>query len=168
MKKYINALGMILLAIVAMTSCKEEEGTTPGTDGAPAITLYQYAVEAPEYNPDNDLRIRIAANNQVTEAYYLVETTADKNAHVEANGETGYMTYVVENGTKIEGISGESNTDITLTNLQGEYTITVVGVNGSNMTSKEVTFTGLAWEDVVTGTYVFGTTSVDGALQPLS
>ena len=27
MKKYINALGMILLAIVAMTSCKEEEGT---------------------------------------------------------------------------------------------------------------------------------------------
>ena len=66
MKKYINALGMILLAIVAMTSCKEEEGTTPGTDGAPAITLYEYAVEAPEYNPDNDLRIRIAANNQVT------------------------------------------------------------------------------------------------------
>lgn len=58
MKKYINALGMILLAIVAMTSCKEEEGTTPGTDGAPAITLYEYAVEAPEYNPDNDVTIR--------------------------------------------------------------------------------------------------------------
>lgn len=162
MKKYINALGMILLAIVAMTSCKEEEGTTPGTDGAPAITLYQYAVEAPEYNPDNDVRIRIAANNQVSEAYYLAETTADKNAHVEADGETGYMTYVVENGTKIEGISGESSADITLTNLQGEYSITVVGVNGSNMASQEVTFTGLAWEDVATGTYVFGTTSVDG------
>ena len=162
MKKYINALGMILLAIVAMTSCKEEEGTTPGTDGAPAITLYQYAVEAPEYNPDNDVRIRIAANNQVTEAYYLAETTADKNAHVEADGETGYMTYVVENGTKIEGISGESSADITLTNLQGEYTITVVGVNGSNMASQEVTFAGLAWEDVVTGTYVFGTTSASG------
>lgn len=163
MKKYINALGMMLLTIVAMTSCKEEEGTTPGTDGAPAITLYEYTVEAPEYNPDNDVRIRIAANNQVSEAYYLVETTADKKAHVEANGEIGYMTYVVENGTKIEGISGESNTDITLTNLQGEYTITVVGVNGSNMTSKEVTFIGLAWENVVTGTYVFGTSSTEGS-----
>lgn len=162
MKKYINALGMVLLAIMAMTSCKEEEGTTPGTDEAPAITLYQYAVEAPEYNPDNDVRIRIAANNQVSEAYYLTETTADKKAHVEAEGETGYMTYVVENGTKIEGISGESNADIVLTNLQGECAITVVGVNGSNMTSQEVVFTGLAWEDVATGTYVFGTKSVQG------
>lgn len=162
MKKYINTLGMILLAIVAMTSCKEEEGTTPGTDGAPAITLYQYTVEAPEYNPDNDVRIRIAANNQVNEAYYLAEPVTDKKARVEENGETGYMTYVVENGTQIEGISGASDADIILTNLQGEYAITVVGVNGNNMTSKEVLFTGLAWNDVATGTYVFGTTSLSG------
>lgn len=162
MRKYINALGMILLAIVAMTSCKEEEGTTPGTDGAPAITLYQYAVQAPEYNPDNDIRIRIATNNQVKEAYYLVEPTSEKTALVEEKGETGYMAYVTENGTKIEGISETSSADITLTNIQGECSITVVGVNGGNMTSQEVLFTGLAWNDVATGTYVFGTASISG------
>lgn len=162
MKKYINALGMILLTIMALTSCKEEAGTTPGTDGAPAITLYQYAAEAPEYNPDNDIRIRIATNNQVAEAYYLAEPVTDKTARIESDGESGYMTYVIENGTKVEGISGASNVDVMLTDLQGEYAITVVGINGSNMTSQEVLFTGLSWTDVTTGTYVFGTTSMSG------
>lgn len=39
MKKYINALGMILLTILALTCCKEEAGTTPGTDGAHYINM---------------------------------------------------------------------------------------------------------------------------------
>lgn len=162
MKKYINVLGMIFLTIMAFTSCKEEAGTTPGTDSDPAITLYQYTAQAPEYNPDNDVRIRIAANNQVAEAYYLVESVADKAAKVEDMGETGYMSYVIENGTKVEGVSGTSNTDIMVTGVQGECSITVVGVNGSNLTSSEILFTGLAWEDVVTGTYEFGKVSISG------
>lgn len=163
MKKYINVLGMILLTIMAFTSCKEEAGTTPGTDSDPAITLYQYSAQAPEYNPDNDVRIRIAANSQVAEAYYLVEAVDDKAAKIKDMGESGYMDYVIENGTKVEGVSGASNIDIMVTGVQGECAITVVGVNGSNLTSSEIHFTGLAWKDVVTGTYQFGTQSASGA-----
>lgn len=162
MKKYINVLGMIFLTIMAFTSCKEEAGTTPGTDSDPAITLYQYSAQAPEYNPDNDVRIRIAANSQVAEAYYLVETVDDKTAKLEDMGETGYMSYVIENGEKIEGVSGVSNTDIMVTGIQGKCAITVVGLSGSSMVSSEILFTGLAWEDVVTGTYQFGSVSVSG------
>lgn len=162
MKKYINVLVMFFLTILVFTSCKEEAGTVPGTDGTPVITLYQYAAEAPEYNPDNDLRIRVAANSQVSEAYYLVEPVTDKTERIKDLGETGYMIYVLDNGEKIEGISGASNADIMVTDVQGQCAITVVGTNGSNMSSKEVLFNGLTWNDVVTGTYVFGTKSIQG------
>ena len=43
-------------------------------------------------------------------------------------GENGYMDYVISNGTKIEGVSGNSNVDIFLTDLVGNYSITVVAI----------------------------------------
>jgi hypothetical protein len=153
MKKYIY-LFSVLFATVAMTSCVEEEGTVPGNDSSPAVTIYQYVVSKP-LNADNDVAIRVAANNRTTEAYYLAEKTVDKNTRIASLGEDGYNDYVVSNGVKLSEISGESNADVTLTDLYGEYTITAVAVGDGKKTSAATVFNGLDWTTVATGTYYF-------------
>lgn len=158
MKKYLYSLFVVLLATLTMTSCKEDEGTEPGNDAEPVVTIYQYAAARPN-NPDNDVIIRLAANSKTSEAYYLAELSADKESRISSMGESGYADYVIENGTKINGISGASSSDVTITDLYGTYTITVVAVNGNQKTSSETTFTGLDWEDVATGTYYYGASS---------
>lgn len=150
MKKYINHLFMLLLATATMTSCAEEEGTEPGNDPNPGVVLYQYKPDA-SYNADNDVMLRIAANNRTVEAYYLVEPTPEKKARVASLGESGYMDHVIQNGTKVEGISGASNADVMLTGLIDSYAITVVAVNENVKTATETTFVGLKWEPLGTG-----------------
>jgi hypothetical protein len=154
MKKYIYSLFSVLLAAVVLTSCTENEGTTPGNDPNPVVTIYKYQVAKP-LNPDNDVTLRFAANNKTEQAYYLAEKTADMNTHVTSMGEEGYKDYVVQNGIKLNDISGVSNADVTLTDLAGEYTITAVAVGSGKKTSAKVAFTGLIWTDVATGTYNF-------------
>jgi hypothetical protein len=156
MKKYIYKLCIALIA-ATFVSCSEEEGTNPGSDPKPAVTVYQYKVSKP-YNVDNDVIIRFATNNQTTEAYYLPEKSTDVNARIASIGEDAYADYVVENGTKLTDVSGESNVDVTLTDLYGEYTITAVAVGKGTKTSAKTTFTGLDWADVATGTYYFSAT----------
>lgn len=152
MKKYIYNIFAVLLAATVMTSCAEEEGTNPGGDSAPHVTIFDYEAASP-YNPDNDIQLRLAANNQTEAAYYLAELTADKEAYVAANGEAAYSDYVVENGTQVEGISGESTADLTLTGLIGEYTITVVAVKGNTKVASEVEFFGIEWTTIGIGIY---------------
>jgi hypothetical protein len=158
MKKYIYRLFGVLLAatviVSSMTSCAEDEGTEPGNDSKPVATVYQYKVSKP-LNADNDVLFRVATNSRTTEAYYLAEKTTDKNARVASVGEAGYTEYVVSNGTKLAGVSGESNVDVTLTDLFGEYSITVVAVGSGTKTTAEISFTGLDWRDVAKGTYQF-------------
>jgi len=149
MKKNIYQLFIALLAFGFITSCVDDEGTLPGNDSEPVATVYQYAPSRP-YNADNDIIIRVAANDKTVEAYYLVEKTADISM-----SESAYMDYVVSNGTKLAGISGESTADVILTNLFGDYTITVVAVGNGTKTSAKTTFSGLDWTDVATGTYYF-------------
>ncbi len=155
MKKYIYQLLAVLFAVFLAVSCTVDEGTTPGTDSDPVITIYQYTPELP-YNSDNDVILRFAANSKTDEAYYLVEPTKDKNSHVASMGESGYNDYVVSNGNKLTEISGESDEDVTITDLFGSYTISAVAVNGSKKTRSEVSFLGLDWEDVVSGVYWYG------------
>lgn len=150
MKKYIYSLFLMILVAVGMISCSVDDGTNPGNDSKPNVVVYQFTPKAP-YNSDNDLLIRIAANNKVGEAYYLAETTVDKEAHVTSMGKEGYMDYVIKNGTKIEGLSGTSDSDVTVTGMVGEYTITVVAVNGNDKMAVETTFTGLKWESIGMG-----------------
>lgn len=144
MKKYIYRLFMVLLATATMTSCKEDEGTEPGNDPAPSVLIYQYQPEKP-YNPDNDVMLRFATNNKTAEVYYLAEKAEDKESHITSMGKEGYKDYVIENGTKLSDVSGESNVDVTLTGFIGEYVITAVAVNGGAKTSSETTFIGLEW-----------------------
>ncbi|MCS2314138.1 hypothetical protein NXW44_07845 [Phocaeicola vulgatus] len=154
-KRYIYSLFAVLFVSAILTSCTEEEGTNPGNDSVPSIIIYQYAASRPN-NPDNDIVVRFAANNKTSEAYYLVEKTTEKEAHVSSMGEEGYKDYVVSNGVKIDGISGASNADVTITDLYGAYTITAVAVSGNVKSASETSFTGLEWNDVASGIYYFG------------
>ena len=153
MRKYINKLFAGVLATATITSCTVEEGTVPGNDKEPNVVVYSYTAKKP-YNEDNDVTLRLAFNNKVESAYYLAEKASEKEAKVATMGEEGYMDYVVSNGTKINEVA--SNTDLTLTDMYGKYAITVVAVNGNKKASAVTEFTGLEWEDVVTGTYRFG------------
>lgn len=161
MKKYIYNIFIILLAIASMTSCAEDEGTEPGNDPNPMVTVYQYKPGKP-YNADNDVTLRFATNNKTAEVYYLAETTEEKDAHISSMGKDAYMDYVIKNGTKVSDISGTSNVDVTLTDMYGEYTITAVAVGNGAKASYEAVFVGLDWTDVITGTYFFAQQSVDG------
>ena len=114
MRKYINTLFMGLLIAASITSCSEEQGI-----------IYQYA-PGEGYNADNDIKLRISANSQTQEAYYLCELTSEKADFIEINGEAAYMDQVTEKGIKLEEISGTSNQDVVVTGLIGDYTITAV------------------------------------------
>ena len=162
MKKYIYNLFMVLLAVATMTSCTEDLGTELGSDSMPAVTIYQYKAARPN-NPDNDLAVRFATNNKVSELYYLSEKTADKKAFITTNGEDSYLDHVIEKGIKVTEISGASNADVVLKDLYGEYTITAVAVGGGSKVAFNTTFSGLAWTDVVAGTYQFATQSIAGS-----
>lgn len=162
MKKYIESLLLLCVAAFTLTACSEEEGTNPGGDGNPNVVVYQYAPGQP-YNADNDVTLRFATNNKVEAVYYLSEPEADYNAHISEMGEAGYNDYVVENGTQVEGIEGQSNVDVTLTDMMGTYYITAVAVSGNQKKAYTTTFTGLAWEDVVSGTYIFNAQPVSGS-----
>lgn len=158
MRKYIYRLFAVLLTATVMTSCSEEEGTNPGSDATPSVLIYQYAVSDP-YNPDNDTFLRLAANSATREAYYLTEATAAMEENLASMGEDGYMNYVIENGEKVDGISGASNADVYITGLSGANTITVVAVNGNAKTYRTAHFTGLTWEPYGTGYWVDGVIS---------
>ncbi|MCI1647821.1 MAG: hypothetical protein LKI39_08245 [Bacteroides sp.] len=152
MKKSIFTYFLALLGIVAISSCSDDEGTAIGNDSKPAATVYQYPVTSSDgdYSTDSDVRIRIATNNKVENAYYLAETVTAKEAYISSNGEDGYNQYVVSKGIKVTFSDGVA--DIIVTDLFGNNAITVVaeGKNGE-LTSQETTFYGYKWNDICTG-----------------
>lgn len=129
MIKYISYLFYALLSVFAFASCAQHEGTEPGNDGSPKVTVYTFKPGAP-YNADNDLQLRLATNSQTSEVYYLAELASQKETNVASMGEYGYMDYVVEKGKKVEGLGGNSSADIVVTDMIGTYSITIVAVNG--------------------------------------
>lgn len=154
MKKYIYKFILVFIVFATISSCKDEQGTEPGNDKNPIVTVYSYAATRPN-NPDNDIVLRFATNSKTSECYYLVEKAEDKKTRIASIGEDGYKDYVISKGTKLEGISGVSNVDAIVTDLYGAYTITAVAVGNGMKFSTETTFTGLDWTDVATGTYTF-------------
>ena len=160
MKKYF-IMSLAAALTFCFTSCKEDNGTEPGTDSQPAATIYTYEPSAP-LNPDNDVNIRFVCNSKTSEAYYLVEKTTEKEAH--KMSEAAYADFVVANGTKLQLTedkhSGGKVSEVTVAGLLGDYTITAVAANGGTKTSATKTFKGLMWEDVVTGTYMYSNANV--------
>ena len=145
--------GAILAAAALMVSCSEDQVNTPGNDAQPKVSIYTYTPELP-YNPDNDVALRFAANQQTESAYYLIESTDDMNARLTSAGEAGYIDYVVSNGTKIT-LDSNSVADAMATDLMGSCTISVAAVGNGGKSLSQVEFVGLQWETVATGTYYF-------------
>lgn len=160
MKKYF-IMSLAAALTFCFTSCKEDNGTEPGTDSQPAATIYTYEPSAP-LNPDNDVNIRFVCNSKTSEAYYLVEKTTEKEAR--KMSEAAYADFVVANGTKLQLTedkhSGGKVSEVTVAGLLGDYTITAVAANGGTKTSATKTFRGLIWEDVVKGTYMYSNANV--------
>lgn len=154
MKRYAISYLLLLLCGAFLASCSDEQGTEPGNDSSPVVTIYQYTASSP-YNSDNDAIFRVAANSATKEAYYLAELTDDMESRLSSLGEDAYMEYVIANGTQLSNISGDSSDDFVLTDLYGTYTITVVGVGSGKNSYSTDTFTGIDWDDVVDGTYYF-------------
>lgn len=141
MKRYLYSL-LIAAAAVATVACSEDEGTTPGSDAAPMVTIYTY--DAPSgYNADESLTVRPCPNSRVDAMYILAELKADKEAYVTANGEDAYNRRVVAEGDPVE--AGE---DVVLSGLQGLYAITVVAVDSAERCyGFETSFKGILWVD---------------------
>ena len=145
---------MALMSMFLFTACSEEEGTEPGNDKSPVVTIYQYEAQLP-YNSDNDVNLRIVGNNKVETAYYLVETAEEYEARVAELGEAGYNQYVVENGTQLELDEDTRSADEMVTGLLGVNIITVVAKSGNTLTAKHIKFVGINWVDVTEGVYYF-------------
>jgi len=172
MKKYIF-MSLVALLTLSFTSCKEDSGTKPGNDDKAVVTLYTYEVESP-YNPDNDVAVRFVGNNQVEEIYFLVETRAEFDDNMAELGESGYIDYVLANGTKGEIIEeakaalGDKTVEKVFTNLIGENVIAAVSKSPSGNKLNTTTFVGLEWVDVTDGFYQFGSGSVLGQVSGLT
>lgn len=174
MKKLTYIFAMAVAGLF-LASCSEKEGTTPGNDSAPVVTVYNYAPTSAEYDGDTDQILRFVSNGKVESAYYLVEKSEDKKALIASSGESAYIEKVVSQGTPIvfddEGLFSTTATDMT-----GDYDISVVAVNGNKKTLRSVSFSGIAWDPdaVISGTYyvqrsnirsVVGATSFPATLQ---
>lgn len=154
MNKAKYLLGLFAGMAMVMTSCSADEGTEPGSDSKPVVTIYSYEPTS-DYNADNDVTVRFVPNNKVEEIYYLNEPAADVTAFIEANGEEAYAQRVIDNGTKATVVEG-GYADVTLTDMFGLYTISAVGVKGGKHNLSTISFLGLQWEHVVDGVYYFG------------
>jgi len=159
MKKYINSIMFAFIGLALFTACSEESGTEPGTDSNPVVTVYQYDAQLP-LSADNDCIIRVAANSSVESAYYLAEKASDKAARNLTTD--AYADYVVSNGKKIENLSAGNPVDLTITDMMGDYVITVVGVKGNTKYATETAFKGLDWRDITSGTYYFAKPKATG------
>ena len=150
MKKYIGSFLLVGLVLNMFSACTADEGQTPGSDSSPVATLYQYDAAAP-YNADNDCFIRVAANSATAEAYYFAELASDKTARKMSDAE--YADYVVANGTKLDKISGASIQEVYMTDLHGQYVVSVVAKKGNAKCLRTTTFAGLDYKPLGTGSY---------------
>lgn len=150
MKKFIYALFAIPASILG--ACSADEGTEPGTDPSPAVTVYAYDVTDPSLNPDNDVVIRFATNNKAKEVYYLIDNENEAKEFIKSNGEDAYIKKVCDTGVKIQ-VDGACSKDITLTDLHGPCLVSAVASNGTPGKRSSASFVGLDWTDVINGTF---------------
>ena len=95
--------------------------------------------------------------------YYFAETKADYDANMMEKGRSGYIEYVIANGTKarlskrLKPELGVVTVEKVFTNLIGENIISAVSVSASGKSLNTTTFVGLGleWEDITDGYYQF-------------
>ena len=153
MRKIIYMSVASLMLTTMFVACEEEEGTAPGNDSEPIVTIYSFAPES-TYNSDNDLKVRVAANNKASEIYYLAELTSSVDAYISANGASAYYEKVISEGTKVNVAPTEVG-DVYVTDMFGQNTITFVASNGSKKNAATLLFYGYTWNTVSKGTYTY-------------
>ena len=140
LKKYLYA-ALAVVSAIALAACSDDEGTDPGHDSAPVVTIYEYA--APEdYDADITENIRIVPNDKVSKMFVYTELQTDKEAYVAEKGEAAYMDRVVSEGTEYAGEIQE----VVISDLTGTYATTVVAVasNGARRAYENI-FKGVTW-----------------------
>ncbi|MBQ9660355.1 MAG: hypothetical protein IJV37_03685 [Bacteroidales bacterium] len=159
-KKFIYILAS-LTAVVSLNSCVEKLGTAPGTDTLPVVTPYNYAPSS-EYDADTDQRVRFVNNGKATQAYFLVEKTADKKALIDSQGEEAYIQRVMSQGTALSFTDGVA--EVVVTDMPGDYDISVAASDGSQKTLRSTSFSGIAWdsESGISGSYYPGLARIKG------
>lgn len=148
--KYI----LMLAAVPMLWACSADEGSEPGSDPNPVVTVYCYEPKTPDLNPDNDAIIRFVTNSKTTSVKYLVLPTEDATAAIKNGGEKALLDKVEAEGVKIDDLGADSYADVTIKDLHGDYTIAAVA-NGSSL-GNLVKFFGLDWEFVKDGVFVYG------------
>ncbi|MDE6787552.1 MAG: hypothetical protein K2J46_11020, partial [Muribaculaceae bacterium] len=96
--KYI----LMLAAAPMLWACSADEGSMPGSDPNPAVTLYTYAPS--EGNPDNDVTVRFVTNNKTNSVKYLAVPSAD----VENLSEAQLLSKVESDGKVVDNLGADS------------------------------------------------------------
>lgn len=165
MKKYISIIASIA-AIFALASCeKEQYGTVPGNDKDPHAII-SISTPALPNDPDCDAFVRIAANSATTDVYYYAETVASKNAR--GMSDEAYADFVVSNGTKAtlttSEYDGSLGVEVLMPKLFGQNIISAVAVGNNGKYLATADYYGLKWNDIVKGTYQFGSSAISNTL----
>lgn len=173
MKKFTYIIALAAAGLF-LASCSEKWGSEPGNDNEPVVSVYNYTPAGTEYDSDTDQDVRFVSNGKVASAYYLTEKTADKKDAIAAQGEAAYIEKVIAQGTPITFTDGVC--DVTVTDMVGDYDISVVAVSGNQKVMRSVSFSGIAWDvtSSIEGTYyikisrmqsITGATSFPAVLQ---
>lgn len=156
MKRYLYVLAGLALAATLASCEKDKYGTDAGNDSTPNVVLKAFSAELPN-DPDCDVVIRFAANNATTDVYYLAELKSQKDGR--NLSDEAYADYVVSNGTKLtvekNPFDGSYVGDAVIKNLYYENIISAVAVGQGRKSLSYVSFTGLKWNTLCTGTYTF-------------
>ncbi len=156
MKRYFYVLASLALAASLLSCEKDKYGTEAGHDSAPNVVLRAFSAELPN-DPDCDAVVRFAANNATTDVYYFAELKSEKDGR--NLSDEAYAEYVVANGTKLtveeNPFDGSLVADVTVKSLYYENVITAVAVGNGAKSMSSVSFTGLKWNTLCTGTYYF-------------
>ena len=156
MKRYFYVLASLALAVGLISCEKDKYGTAAGYDSAPNIVIKAFSAELPN-DPDCDAVVRFAANNATTDVYYFAELKSEKDGR--NLSDEAYAEYVVANGTKLtvekNSFDGSLVADALVKSLYYENIITAVAVGNGAKSMSSVSFTGLKWNTLCTGTYYF-------------
>ncbi len=142
---------LLALPLALLGACSADEGSEPGTNPVPTVTLFHYTPDAEKgLNPDNDVTVRFATNSATTAVYYKVDLEEDMKAYISSNGTAAYMQKIIEEGEKIE-VNGADNIDKDVTGIKGACVLVAVATNGGSHSMDSFSFFGLDWTSIVPG-----------------
>lgn len=161
MKKHIAQSLLLMVSALAFTACEVDEGTEPGGDSKPSVTVFSLTTTAPN-DPDVDATYRVATNNKTAHLYYFAVPASDAAS---LSSDATIAEQAKSKGTEVtlhtDTVSGGYVADAVVKDMVGDYNVYFVGTdaNGNNPSVRSASFTGLEWVDVAKGTYNFAARS---------